>query len=508
MTNTARTLDTDVLLSRLLQMRTHGGPAQTIGLGQEAVRTILVSDESLRRAVVDAFAHYERLMTTHPDLLAMDEKTQCARVQDGFVNFYPDDQINPYIALAGDGPWIITLKGAVIYDCGGYGMLGFGHAPRGVIEAMSRPHVMANVMTPSVSHLDFIDRLRQEIGHTRSGTPPFAKFLCLNSGSEAVNVATRLSDINAKSMTDPGGRYDGKPIRSASLTNSFHGRTDGPAHFTDSTRKKYREHLASFRDSDTLLTIEPNNIESLETVFKDAENENLFIQAFFMEPVMGEGDPGLSMTPDFYERARELTSQHGALLLVDSIQAGLRAHGVLSIVDYPGFQHLPAPDMETYSKALNAGQYPLSVLAMTASTAALYRKGVYGNTMTSNPRAMDIAVEVLDNITPELRDNIVRRGKQLVDGLRDIAQELKDTITKVQGTGLLLSCELHPRFTCTGAGSTEEYLRRNGLGVIHGGTNSLRYTPSFFIDNTGVDLVLERTRDALINGPSQQQQQR
>jgi acetylornithine/succinyldiaminopimelate/putrescine aminotransferase len=501
--NTARTLDTNLLLSRLLQMRNHGGPAQTIGLSQETVGAILASDESLQTAINNAFTQYEGLVATHPDLLTMDEKSQCARVQDGFVNFYPDDQINPYVALAGDGPWIITLKGAVIFDCGGYGMIGFGHAPQDVIEVMSRPHVMANVMTPSVSHLDFADRLRKEIGHTRSDAPPFSKFLCLNSGSEAVNVATRLSDINAKLMTDPGGRYDGKPIRCASLTSGFHGRTDGPAHFTDSTRKKYREHLASFRDSDTLLTVEPNDIESLETVFKEAENENLFIQAFFMEPVMGEGDPGLSVTPEFYERARELTTQHGALLLVDSIQAGLRAHGVLSVVDYPGFQHLPPPDMETYSKALNAGQYPLSVLAMTASTAALYQKGVYGNTMTSNPRAMDVAVEVLDSITPEMRGNIVLRGQQLVDGLRAIARELDDTITKVQGTGLLLSCELHPRFTCTGAGSTEEYLRMNGLGVIHGGTNSLRYTPSFLVDDTGVGLILERTRDALINGPSQ-----
>ena len=56
-----------------------------------------------------------------------------------------------------------------------------------------------------------------------------------------------------------------------------------------------------------------------------------------MEPVMGEGNPGQAITPEFYARARELTEAHGALLLVDSIQAGLRTHGVLSICDYPGF---------------------------------------------------------------------------------------------------------------------------------------------------------------------------
>ena len=115
---------------------------------------------------------------------------------------------------------------------------------------------------------------------------------------------------------------------------------------------------------------------------------------------MGEGNPGQAISADFYARARELTQEHGSLLLIDSIQAGLRAHGVLSIVDYPGFQDLPAPDMETYSKALNAGQYPLSVLAMNQRAADLYRTGIYGNTMTSNPRALDVAAAVFDQLTP------------------------------------------------------------------------------------------------------------
>ncbi len=65
---------------------------------------------------------------------------------------------------------------------------------------------------------------------------------------------------------------------------------------------------------------------------------------------------------------------------------------MLSIVDYPGFEKLDPPDMETYSKALNAGQYPLSVLAVSERAADLYNKGIYGNTMTANPRALDVAL--------------------------------------------------------------------------------------------------------------------
>lgn len=185
---------------------------------------------------------------------------------------------------------------------------------------------------------------------------------------------------------------------------------------------------------------------------------------------MGEGNPGLSITREFYDVVRELTRAHGALMVVDSIQAGLRAHGVLSICDYPGFQDAAAPDMEVYSKSLNAGQYPLSVLALSEDVAAMYRKGIYGNTMTTNPRAMDVACAVLHEITPALRRNIRERGQEFLDRFRDLQRELGDRITGVQGTGLLFSLELNNRlYKCFGSDSTEEYLRMHGCNVIHGG---------------------------------------
>lgn len=220
-----------------------------------------------------------------------------------------------------------------------------------------------------------------------------------------------------------------------------------------------------------------------------------------MEPVMGEGDPGLAITPEFFAAARRLTKAHGALFLVDSIQAGLRATGCLSIVDYPGFETLEAPDMETYSKALNGGQFPLSVLAVTPQTAKLYRKGIYGNTMTANPRAMDVAVAVLNSVTPQLRQNIRDRGQEFLDKLKQMAKEVDGQITKVQGTGLLFSCEVTPDFKAYGAGSLEEYLRFRGLGVIHGGENSLRYTPHFAITAEEVDLMVAATKEAVLHGP-------
>jgi acetylornithine/succinyldiaminopimelate/putrescine aminotransferase len=488
--------------AKLDELRNFGGAARTPGLPAATIERFARNDAALVDAIDEAHALHLKLRTEMPDLLKLDEAAQLACVQRDYINFYPDDAINPFVALAARGPWIVTLKGAVIHDVGGYGMLGLGHAPQAVIDALAGHQVMANVMTPNLSQLRFADALKREIGQTRGGSP-YARFLCLNSGSEAVTLACRFADVNAKLQTDPGARYAGRTIKRLAVKGAFHGRTEKPAIYSDSSRKPYQQYLASFRDERSLLTVEPYNVEQLRQVFADADRNGWFIEAMFLEPVMGEGDPGRAVTPEFYAAARELTRAHGSLFLVDSIQAGLRAHGVLSVVDYPGFETLDAPDMETYSKALSAGQYPLSVLAVTERTATLYKKGIYGNTMTTNPRALDTACAVLNQITPQLRANIRQRGIEVLEKLHKLKNELPGLITKVQGTGLLFSCELAPQFKCYGAGSSEEWMREHGIAVIHGGANSLRFTPHFAVNGDEIDLIVDGVRQALLHGPRQ-----
>ncbi len=490
----------NALQVKLDEMRASGGTRRTPGLSDEAVMALAGTHADLAEAIDAAHAAFLELRSSDPGFLALDEAAQIDTVQAGYVNFYPDDGVNPYVALAARGPWIVTLKGAVIHDAGGYGMLGFGHSPKAVLEALARPQVMANVMTPNLAQKRFVDTIQRELGHTRGGSP-YARLLCLNSGSESVSLAARIADVNAKLMTDTGARHAGREIRRIAVKGAFHGRTERPALYSDSSRKAYQQHLASFRDERSLITVTPYDVAELRQVFADADRNGWFIEAMFLEPVMGEGDPGRAVSVEFYNAARELTRAHGSLLLVDSIQAGLRAHGVLSIVDYPGFANVEAPDMETYSKALNAGQYPLSVLAVNERAASLYRKGIYGNTMTTNPRALDVACAVLEQLTPALRENIRMRGREFVQKLQALAAELPGAITKVQGTGLLFSCELSPAYKCYGAGSTEEWLREHGYGVIHGGANSLRFTPHFAVDSAEVDLLVNGVRRALVEGP-------
>ena len=488
------------MLEHLKEIRrlSNGSSAQTTGLSDEIIRRFCILDNQLVQAIEEASLIFTNLIDeVGLEYLAQDEAILVSSVQSDYINFYSAATINPYVAIAARGPWVITSKGAVLHDNGSYGMLGGGHGPDAVIEAMSQNWVMANVMTPSFSQQRLSNRLRNELGHTR-GECPFSKFICMNSGSESVAVSLRIADVNANRLTGAGGRHEGKPIKLLAIEQAFHGRTDRPAQISHSCKDGYDQNLASFRDRDNLLLVPPNDIESLRSIFSHAEEDGFFIELMAIEPVQGEGNPGQCVTREFYDEARRLTLEHGSMLLVDSIQAGLRGRGCLSIIDYPGFETCGVPDLETWSKALNAGQFPLSVLGLSPRASELYVVGIYGNTMTTNPRALETAVAVLDQITPELRNNIRERGVELISKLELLAAEYPDVIVKVQGTGLLCCAELNPEtHPVVGFGQIEEHCRKAGLGVIHGGQNALRFTPHFSITTEEIDLIIDLIRQTL-----------
>ena len=486
--------------AELESLRNLSGHRDTVGLPDEVIRQFLTSDSTLSTAIFEGITRRESLTDEFGEhMLSLPESELVEKLQFDFINFYAPATVNPYVALAARGPWIITSHGAVLHDNGGYGMLGSGHGPSEVISSMSENWVMANVMTPSYSHKRLANRLQKELGYTR-GSCPFTRFICMNSGSESVTVSLRIADVNARKMTGPGGRHEGKEIKLMAVEKAFHGRTDRPAQISHSCKPAYDRNLATFRDRDNLILVPANDVQSLESAFAKAEQDGYFIELMAIEPVQGEGNPGSCVERDFYDAARRLTLEHGSMLLVDSIQAGIRGQGCLSIIDYEGFQDAECPDLETWSKALNAGQYPLSVLGLNQRASENYVVGIYGNTMTTNPRALETACAVLDNITPELRENIRLRGIEFVEKLEQLADEMPGIITKVQGTGLLLSAELEPnQYPVIGFDAVETWCRKHGLGVIHGGSNALRFTPHFGITSAEIDLIIDVVRKAFVH---------
>ena len=432
------------------------------------------------------------------------ESTRAKKVQNGMVALYDTATINPYIPMAARGPWLITDTGAVVYDAGGYGMLGFGHSPQFLLDQMAKPFVQANIMTPSPFQRNFVYAMKKEIGNTRGANDrgklcPYEDFVALNSGSESVTFAMRVADTDAKAKTAPDGPAAGKKTCLISLATSFHGRTERPAAASDSSRKSYLKYLKSYENVQTpLFTIPVNDEAALEEVFEQIKAEGYHPEMMLMEATQGEGNPGVRLSRSFYDKARKLTKDFHSLLLIDSIQAGFRAQGHLSLMDYPGFQDAEAPDFETFSKALNGGQYPMSTVAFAPGVSSIYKQGLYGNTMTGNPRALAVATATLNKMTPEIKENIVKQGEKMVANFEKIKVDYSNMVEAASGSGLLNALHLKPEVQAYGSSKSVEFLaRRNGLGIIHGGKNALRYTPHFRITDDEVELIDQLTRQSL-----------
>lgn len=408
----------------------------------------------------------------------VNSKKEYKNLQRNIMNFYNKDTIVPYIPISAKGPWIITNSGSILYDVGGYGMLGFGHSPQWCLDTLSNPHVMANIMTPNIQQLEFTELLKKKIGINRNNCP-YSHFSFLNSGSEAMELALRVSDIN-----------NGIEKKSAFivLENSFHGRTTRAATISDSTKNNYKRNLKSFKEDKNVHTISINNINSLKHTYHEL-SKKYHIESLIMEPVMGEGNPGIPLSNEFYKYARDLTKKNNTNLIIDSVQAGIRTTGYLSIVDYPHLKDVESPDMEIFSKAVSSGHFPLSVLAVTEKISDNFKTGIYGNTMTGNPKALEIGIETLNRVTPELTNYIQEIGMRFKNMLLDIKNKYPEIAVNVTGIGLLLALHIDTKYKVDKKYGLEYICRKNGLNVIHGGENALRFTPYFLINIKEIDLV-------------------
>jgi len=486
------------MAAHLAEMKAAAGKRDTDGLSQEWLDKFIKSDPRLTEAINSAHTIWKGLDASKT--YKKYEAEYIGELFQGFQHLYPEATRQPYVPLAARGPWMVSMHGAVVHDSGGYGMLGYGHNPPQLRKVLAEDAVMANHMTPSIDHSGFINALNAEIGRSRSSCP-YKSFICLNSGSEANEMALRLCDMHA------GHVAGSRKVHNLVVEGSFHGRTLSAALLTDTTRDAYQREKsylinkiqdASPGEMNYVLTCKVNDIEDLYKWFKRCEAENCWIQAVYLEGVMGEGNPGVPLKPEFYMAARELCDKYDSALCIDSIQAGMRTTGNLSICDYPGFENLPPPDFEVFSKALNGGQFPMSVLALSERGSSWYRHGIYGNTMTGNPRACKVAETTLKMMTPALRKNIQDMGKYSVAKYEELIKEMPDTVLRVNGTGLLFQVKLDPKVPVTAMDGVERILRLRGVNVIHGGTNALRFTPNFDITKEEVDMQVAHVRQVIL----------
>ncbi|OPE45896.1 acetylornithine transaminase, partial [Mycolicibacterium diernhoferi] len=285
------------------------------------------------------------------------------------------------------------------------------------------------------------------------GTPARA-FFC-NSGTEANEVAFKITRLTGR-------------IKIVAAEGGFHGRTMGSLALTGQPAKR-----APFEPLPGDVTFVPyGDAAALEAAVDDQT------AAVFLEPIMGEG--GVVVPPPGYlAKAREVTSKHGALLVLDEVQTGVGRTGAFFAHQHDGI----TPDVITLAKGLGGG-LPIGACLAVGATGDLLTPGLHGSTFGGNPVCTAAAVAVLKTLAA---DDLVARagvlGKTLSHGIEELQHPL---VQRVRGKGLLLGVVL----TTEKAKAVEAAAREAGFLVNAAAADVIRLAPPLIITEAQIDEFL------------------
>jgi acetylornithine aminotransferase len=322
------------------------------------------------------------------------------------------------LLVRGEGCHVWGADGKRYLDfLAGIAVNALGHAHPALVDAVTSQiatlaHVSNYFATPP--QMELAERLRRITGAGEEGRV----FLC-NSGTEAIEAAFKLARRNRGTPDDAAGA---RP-RILSLQRSFHGRTMGALSLTG--QPALQEPFAP-------LVPGVEHIESSIEALEAAMGPD--VAALFLEPIKGEA--GVVDLPEGYlKRARELTTEHGALLILDEIQTGVGRTGTWFAFQQFGI----VPDAVALAKGI-AGGVPIGALVTFGAASGLLQAGHHGSTFGGNPLAAAAGNAVLGEIeSAGLVDNAARRGEELRSLIAGIGHPL---VAEVRGRGLLIGIGL------------------------------------------------------------------
>ena len=346
----------------------------------------------------------------------------------------------PFFVERGDGAHVIDADGNKYIDyVMGYGPVLLGHdLPEPVTAAIQSqlsdgPLFGANTEV-EVDLAEFIAR----------HVPSVEMVRFVNSGTEATASAVRLARGHTgrdKIVVMQGGYHGAQEstlVAGAPNQPASPGSSGVPASFAAET-----------------IRVPFNDEEAIEEVFEAYGDE---IAGVITEPILG--NHGIVHPVDGYlETLREVTEEHGALLVFDEVITGFRVGGLRCAQGKFGV----TPDLTTFGKIVGGG-FPVGAIGgrteiMESFTPAgsVFQAG----TFSGHPVTMTAGLEVLKYAAKhDVYDHVNALGEQLREGLADIVEDRAPSYS-VAGTDSMFKVI----FTREGAGSP-----RNGADVDRAAT--------------------------------------
>ncbi|MGV8970211.1 MAG: acetylornithine transaminase [Microbacteriaceae bacterium] len=363
--------------------------------------------------------------------------------------------------VRGEGAWVFDSDGKKYLDfLAGIAVNALGHAHPALVQAVSAQvaslaHVSNYFATQP--QIELADRLRRISGAGAGGRVYFG-----NSGAEAIEAAIKLA------------RRNGQNKKILALESSFHGRTMGSIALTGkpAMRAPFEPVMPGVEHIET-------TIEALEAAIDTS------VAAIFIETIKGEAGV-IDLPEGFLARARELTAEHGVLLILDEIQTGAGRTGTWFAFQ----QHGITPDAIVVAKGIGGG-VPIGALITYGSASDLFTVGQHGSTFGGNPLATAAGNAVLGEIERAgLLENAVLRGRHIREAILGLESPL---ITEVRGAGLLVGIGLSSPV------ATQLSARAFELGLIVNAPNdeSIRLAPPLIIGDVEVETFIELFSKAL-----------
>jgi glutamate-1-semialdehyde 2,1-aminomutase len=348
----------------------------------------------------------------------------CSRYLAGGVssNFRLGARPVPLFFNRGVGPRLFSVDQVSYLDYAlGMGPVILGHAPSRVIRAVQDSLAKGQL---------FAGQHEAEMRLARLVTSLIAcaervRFGC--SGSEAVQIALRLARAytGRSKVIKFEGHYHGWFDNICVSVHPELSRS-GDAHHPRAVPESKGQDVSAYAET---IVLPWNDIEAIEQTLSTFPRD---VAGIIMEPILC--NTGVILPKQGYlESVREICNQHGIVLIFDEVITGFRvalngAQGLLGIT----------PDLAVFAKAMAAG-FPISCLAGRAALMDMIGRGLvmHGGTYNSNVVSVVAAIETLEELRQNegvAYDQMNRLGRRLMDGLREIADEL-DIGLAVQGLG-------------------------------------------------------------------------
>ena len=367
-------------------------------------------------------------------------------------------------------------RGAMVEDVDGNRFLDFTAGIAVTAAGHGHPRVVAAIrrQTGRLIHMSGTDfyyapqvRLAERLARLAPG-PGAKRVFFTNSGAEAIEAALKLAR-----------RHTGR-LRALAFLGAFHGRTYGAMSLSGSRTNQRRGfaplvpeiHHARYGDLEGVRGL-------LRTVCPPDE-----LAAVFVEPIQGEG--GYIVPPnDFLPGLRALCDEHGILLVLDEVQSGIGRTGRMFASEHWGVHG----DVVCLAKGIANG-LPLGAI-VARSEVMDWPSGSHASTFGGNPVACAAAIATLRLVETRYCDNAGRRGRELIEGLRDLAPRFP-AVHDVRGLGLMVGVELRSDREPSAElrDRVIDHAFRRGLLLLPCGASTVRFCPPLCLSAGQVQIGL------------------